>query len=832
MPQTEQTYTYRSGRRIALEKSADQFVVRATPERLEEEGIENAEQVSSASSRVTTLADDLEPIMSAARGIAPTHHAYYDKETGQEFLITDRVIVTFKQPPTAEEIDGFAGKYALIKQAAYGDREFLFQLTDHTGMNPVKLVVLLMENEPSVELADHDLNHRMSSYLFTPPTESTFEREWHLHERFVHHDFDPRSSSRCEAAWQALQNFGAADVVVGLTDDGCKLNHGDFDSPGKFAAWGYFRGQRLITNADVDANPNEMYKSGSNHGTSCAGVIAGESDAVLTVGAAPGCRLLPIQWESNGPYLLISDTKLRAALDFIADKVDALSNSWGSTPLNEYPPLVTNRIAQLAQTGGRRGRGIVFLWAAGNENCPINHAADQDVPYTPGFERRPDGSLVWVGVSTSRQFVNSLVGVPGVMHVAALASVAQRSHYSNYGSGISICAPTNNVHEYRRLTVRGLGITTTTGDGAAVTDSFGGTSSATPLVAGVAALVISANPDLTALEVISILKRTASKNLDFTPYPRTPPASFDPTPTWDVSPIKPFDNGAFQSINNLDGTWSPWFGHGKVDAAAAVAEALGRTGAPSPSLIKKTSSPALSIPDNNQTGVRDTINVTDSATVASIKVSVDITHTFIGDLRVTLRSPAGTTVELHNRNGGNADDLKKTFDLTTTPGLSALKGQSVQGAWTLLIQDLAAVDIGRLNSWGIEVAANGGLIALEDAAGVNIPDNNPAGVERALTASAAGQVKDVEVSVDITHTYIGDLLVTLVSPAGTNVVLHQRAGGSADNLIKTYAAANTPGLQTLRGQQIQGTWKLKVADLDAIDVGKLNRWALKITPAS
>src|SRR5262249_25297665 len=286
----------------------------------------------------------------------------------------------------------------------------------------------------------------------------------------------------------------------------------------------------------------------------------------------------------------------------------------------------------------------------------------------------------------------------------------------------------------------------------------------------------------------------------------------------------------FQNINEPDGTWSPWFGHGKVDAAAAVTEALGKAGAPSPLIIQKTSSPALSIPDNNQTGARDTIEVTDSATVASIKVSVDITHTFIGDGGVRMRSAGGTTGELHNRNGGSADNLKKTFDLTTTPGLSALKGQSVQGAWTLLIQDLAAADVGQLNSWGLEIAANGGLIALEDAAGVNIPDNNPTGVERTLTASAAGQVKDVEVSVDITHTYIGDLFVTLVSPAGTNVVLHQRAGGSADNLIKTYAAANTPGLQTLRGQQIQGTWKLKVVDLDAIDVGKLNRWALKISP--
>jgi subtilisin-like proprotein convertase family protein/subtilisin family serine protease len=827
-----QTYTYRNGRKVVLEKSPDQFVVRATPERLEEVGIEDAEQVSSVSSRVTTRASDLEPMMSAARHIAPAHHAYYDAESGEEFLITDRVIVTFKQPPAAEELDAFAAKYALIKQAAYSDREFLYQLTDHTGMNPVKLVVRLMENEPMVESAEHDLNHRVTVYQpFGLPTDPAFAREWHLHEQFIHDDFDRRSSSRCEAAWQLLQNFGSANVVVGVTDDGCKLNHPDFDSPGKFAAWGYFRGQRLITNLDIDANPNEMYIPGANHGTSCAGVIAGEADAVLTVGAAPGCRLLPIQWESNGPFLLLSDTKLRTALDFIADKVDVMSNSWGKVPLNEFPPLVTNRLAQLAQTGGRRGRGIVFLWAAGNENCLINHTADQDVPFTPGFDRRPDGSLVWIGVRTARRFINSIVGIPGVVHVAALNSIAQRSHYSNYGPGILICAPTNNVHEYRRLTVRGLGITTTTGEAAAVTDFFGGTSSATPLVAGIAALVISANPDLTALEVISILKRTASKDLDFTPYLRTPPAIFDPDPVWDVSPIAPFNTGAFQNINDPDGTWSPWFGHGKVDAASAVNEALGGIPVPSPSVIRKTSSPALNIPDNKQSGVQDTINITDRARVASIKVSVDITHTFIGDLRVTLTSPEGTTISLHDRNGGNADNLRQTFDLTSTPGLGALNLQSVQGNWTLLVQDLAPADVGRLNSWELEITAgSNNLITLEDAAGVNIPDNNPTGIERALAATAAGQVRDVEVSVDITHTFIGDLLVTLVSPAGTNVILHQRAGGGADNLIKTFVPAATPGLQTLRGQQIEGAWKLKVADLVAVDVGKLNRWGLMIVP--
>jgi hypothetical protein len=582
MPDSQQTYTYRAGQRIVLEKRPDQFVVRTLPDELMDLGFTDpAERVSSASSRVTTRATDLEPLMSRSRQLAPTHHAYYEAETGQEFLITDRLFVTFTEPLSDEQVDAFAGRYGLIRKATYGDRDYLFQLTDHTGMNPVKLVVTLTEQEPLVESADHDLNQRMSLEEIALPTDPAYTRQWHLHTRLSNADFDPRSSSRCEAAWQLLDNFGSKDVVVGVTDDGCKLDHPDFNSPGKFATWGYFRGERLIVSADIDADPSEMYKPGANHGTSCAGVIAGEVDAMLTVGAAPGCRLLPIQWESSGPFVFISDSKLLTLLDFVADKVDILSNSWGHVPINISAPLVVNRITELARTGGRRGRGIVFLWAPGNENCPIQHTASVDVPYTSGWEGRPDGSLVWVGVETSRQFRNNLVGIPGLMHVAALASPAKRSHYSNYGTGILICAPTSNSHRFRRLTVRGLRITTTTGEAGSVTEAFGGTSSATPLVAGIAALTISANPELPAQEVVSILTQTASKDLSLEGYPRTPPAIFDPDPAWDVSPIEPFDRGDFGDTGDANGTWSPWFGHGKVDAQEAVTEALRRKRGPS-----------------------------------------------------------------------------------------------------------------------------------------------------------------------------------------------------------------------------------------------------------
>ncbi|PJN59841.1 hypothetical protein PAEAM_28760 [Paenibacillus sp. GM1FR] len=424
--------------------------------------------------------------------------------------------------------------------------------------------------------AEHDLNYRFKKYELTPPTDPSYIRQWHLHNRHQNADYDPRSSVRCEEAWELLGNFGSVDVVVGVADDGCKMDHVDFNSSNKFAGWGYFVREdiNLISDVDIGSDISGMYEPMANHGTSCAGVIAADVNAKLTVGAAPGCRLLPIKWESEGSSLFIGDSRMLNMLNYIADKVDILSNSWGSSPMTLWHPIVIKRISELAVTGGRRGSGIVFLWAAGNENCPIQLTTSFDVPYTSGFDFLRDGSPVWTGVKTSNKFQNDLVDIPGVMHIAAISSNAQRSHYSNYGTGITLCAPSSNSHEYHRLPVKGLGITTSTGQASLITNTFGGTSSATPLVAGIAALIVSANPSLSALNVIKILKQTASKDLNFEGYPTTPPASYDPDTSWDVSPVSPFDKGDFQNAGDSDGTWSPWFGHGRVNAHGAVAEAL------------------------------------------------------------------------------------------------------------------------------------------------------------------------------------------------------------------------------------------------------------------
>jgi len=257
-----------------------------------------------------------------------------------------------------------------------------------------------------------------------------------------------------------------------------------------------------------------------------------------------------------------------------------------------------------------------------------------------------------------------------------------------------------------------------------------------------------------------------------------------------------------------------------------------KTGSTNGDIIKfsETSKPKISIPDHDPLGITDTITFSDQATISSIKVSVDITHTYRGDLRVTLIAPSGMSIILHNRKGSGKDNLKCVFDEITTPQLRNLIGQSIAGNWTIHVQDLAYVDTGVLNNWGLEIEGIvDSVVTIEESPGVRIPDNDPNGITQKLETNVAGIIKDISVGIDITHTYIRDLIVTLISPQGTNVKLHNRTGGSSDNIVKTYTNETTPGLNQIPGEQISGEWTLKVADLEGADLGKLNHWELKIT---
>ncbi len=143
-----------------------------------------------------------------------------------------------------------------------------------------------------------------------------------------------------------------------------------------------------------------------------------------------------------------------------------------------------------------------------------------------------------------------------------------------------------------------------------------------------------------------------------------------------------------------------------------------------PSLTNATD---VAIPDNDLiNGASSVINVPTLGTVSDVNVLVDINHTFIGDLIVTLTSPAGTTITLFDRPGSppgfgcSADDLSTTFDdqasLTSTDfetaciannagtynalvSLSEFEGENFQGNWTLRAYDAAGADVGIIDSW-------------------------------------------------------------------------------------------------------------------------------------
>lgn len=252
--------------------------------------------------------------------------------------------------------------------------------------------------------------------------------------------------------------------------------------------------------------------------------------------------------------------------------------------------------------------------------------------------------------------------------------------------------------------------------------------------------------------------------------------------------------------------------------------------------IQGESTPNRSIPDNRAEGITDTISLDQEGTIVSAKVTLDISHTYRGDLRVSLLTPWADTIVLHQRHqGGSADNIQRTVDASDVPALSGLNSHNSKGDWQLRIQDLAFADVGVLNHWALEFAViqvPTGPVILEEMPGDHIPDNDPQGIERTLTADSSGVVDQVEVSVDITHTWISDLRISLFSPAGTEVVLHAGTGGSADDVIATYTASTTPALGELAGQPINGEWRLRVSDHASRDLGKLNNWRLVIRPAS
>jgi hypothetical protein len=104
--------------------------------------------------------------------------------------------------------------------------------------------------------------------------------------------------------------------------------------------------------------------------------------------------------------------------------------------------------------------------------------------------------------------------------------------------------------------------------------------------------------------------------------------------------------------------------------------------------------PGAAIPDNDPAGVSSELTVEDARVATRVFINVDITHTYVGDLEIELKKGDFAKV-LRRKEGGSADDLRTQFEVPE------LNGKPLQGAYTLIVRDLARIDTGKLVRWGV-----------------------------------------------------------------------------------------------------------------------------------
>lgn len=270
--------------------------------------------------------------------------------------------------------------------------------------------------------------------------------------------------------------------------------------------------------------------------------------------------------------------------------------------------------------------------------------------------------------------------------------------------------------------------------------------------------------------------------------------------------------------------------------------------------------------------INSTINVQGtSGNIEDVNVKIDIDHSYTRDLIIRLKSPDGTTVVLVNRMGGSGDDFDETtFDDNASVGvgsgnppfqgvfrpiesLGQFNGANANGVWSLEVADRAIRDGGSLNKWELEIITdetgqNTGPFIFHNRTLIPIPSTGVNTIESQINVQGLSEisVEMVCVTIDLDHTYTGDLKITIVSPDNKEVVLVEREGRGGDNFRDTtfddsaseaITAASAPftglfrpegKLADFHGISPTGSWKLIVKDLANVDGGVLKSWSLII----
>lgn len=530
---------------------------------------------------------------------------------------------------------------AVIEKVSYGkDTYYLQCVNNDNSLNSLLIANKLVESG-EVEWACPELE-KPSSPRFVP-NDPLYSTQWHLKNNGTNtisgiagHDIS------VEPAWDSVKGDG---IVVAVFDSGVQIAHPDL-SPNILtdAGWNFINN---TSDPSPSTSGSPSTSDPDNHGTACAGLIAAKGNNGIGVsGSAPNALLIGLRKSMSSSVDAIDANGLSWNADPVkTPNVYVNSNSWGPNDTGkgyDSPgPLVLQAI-DYGINSGRNGKGVIYTWAGGNGR------ASKDNVNRDGYANHP-----------------------GVIAVGATLSNGVVSTYSEPGAALLISAPggSNSLSQDLISTTDRLGSFgySSTGD---YTSAFNGTSSACPIVAGVVALILQSNPNLTYRDVKMILAKSARIN--------------DATSSgWKT-------NGAGLKFNHD-------YGFGTVNAAAAVPLASTWVNLPPRQpVIELSDVNPQNIPDNNATGVSKNFSVSapSNFAVEYVELQTNISHTYRGDLDISLTSPSGMVSQLQNVSTSDGNGNISFWKYRS----NACLGESPSGNWTFTVKDLGNLDTGIVQS--------------------------------------------------------------------------------------------------------------------------------------
>ncbi len=539
-----------------------------------------------------------------------------------------------------------------------------------------------------------------------------FPLQWHL-KNTGQTGGTPGADANILDAWSIATGEG---VVIGIVDSSINFFHPDLnDNYNSVLSYGGIN-------------------DGETHGTLVAGIAVGEGDNDIgIIGAAPDATFasLFLDFSSYNP------------LSHKNQEIDIYNNSWG--PLDFQERIDNLNTIENSIQEGRGGLGNIYVFAAGNGGLEDNVNYD------------------------------SLANSRYTIAVGAIDHNGERSEYSTPGASLLISgySSNENVGIISTTNINDIGFFPGDSINGEYDTNFGGTSAAAPLVSGVIALMLEANPNLTWRDVQHILVETAELN--------------DPDdPDW----VK---NGAGHDINYK-------YGFGGIDATAAVNAAVNwETVVEEVSLTSGLINVNSIIPDDNTVGISSSFTIEEDIDLEWVEVVFDADHIWRADLEIVLTSPDGTeSILAEQRDDDDGDDYDNWIFTSARHW-----GESSQGEWILNISDEKSLIEGTWNSWQINLYGSDNLptvdIMIDDITVSEDAENQTIDLSNVFS-DADGD----EITLAIQNNSNSELVTTTLDGNDLTLDFQNNQFGTADITI----------LATANGQSVQDTFTLTVNPID------------------